>query len=103
MVVQLAEDRPRLESENLLGADAEESATAFSTILACSGSYEAINSVVLYRGAMCSFANWVETVQTRPLELSDNELVLRTPPLEVGGRQTVHELRWIREEGQGWE
>jgi Lipocalin-like domain len=98
-----AERRPRLGIEDPFRAGDEERATAFSTYLAYSGSYDVTDGVVLHRVAMCSLPNWVGTVQTRHFDMTGDELVLRTPEMEFGGKQAVHELRWIREEGQGWD
>ena len=100
MIAQIAaEDRPRLESDDPLLADEAARAAAFSTCLAYSGFYEAADRVVHHRVMESTFPNWVGTTQTRDFVLTGDELVLRTPPMEVGGRQAVHELRWIREEG----
>jgi hypothetical protein len=47
---------------------------------------------------MCSFPNWVGSEQTRHFEVTGVRLVLRTPPIAVGGRLLVHEFLWQREE-----
>jgi hypothetical protein len=44
------------------------------------------------------FPNSVGAGQRRRFELSGDELVLRTPPLEISGEAVVNELRWVREE-----
>lgn len=104
MITQIAaEDRLPLGSENLFATTAEERALAFTTYLAYYGTYEVTDGVVSHRIAVCSFPNWAGTVQTRNFELNDETLLLRTPPLEIGGGPAVHELLWIREEGQDWQ
>ncbi len=47
---------------------------------------------------MSMFPNWVGVDQKRHFELSDRELVLRTPPVEISGKVVVNELRWVKEE-----
>jgi hypothetical protein len=40
---------------------------------------------------------WVGTTQVRKYLFDDGELVLRPPPVEVGGQLCTHELRWVRD------
>jgi hypothetical protein len=93
-----AQDRKDLPTEDLLGGSEAERAAAFSSYLAYCGSYEARDDVVVHRVVISSFPNWVGSEQTRHFEVTGEELVLRTAPIEVGGRSLVNELRWRREE-----
>jgi Lipocalin-like domain len=70
----------------------------FSTYLAYCGRYEVEGDVVVHHIEMSLFPNWVGGDQRRQSELSGDKLVLRTPPMELGGDLIVNELRWIREE-----
>ena len=91
-------DRARLSSEDVVGGGEAERAAAYSTFFAYCGTYEVDGDVVVHRVRMSLFPNWVGSEQRRRFELSDDELVLTAPPVEVGGQSVVSELRWIREE-----
>ncbi len=99
MTAQLcAADRAALASEDLRGGSDSQLAAAFLSYVSYCGSYEVIGDVVVHRVEMSLFPNWVGTEQVRSFELTGDELLLRTPPIEVGGRMLVNELRWRREE-----
>jgi len=91
-------DRPNLSTEDLIGGSDDERAEAFSTYIAYSGTYEVEGDVVVHRITMSLFPNWVGSERRRHVDLSADELVLTTPPMEVGGDVLVSELRWTREE-----
>jgi Lipocalin-like domain len=93
-----AADRPNLLTDDIRGGNNDERAAAFSTYVAYSGSFEIRGDVVVHHVAMSSFPNWVGSEQTRYFELTGDELLLRTAPMEVGGNVLVNELRWHREE-----
>ena len=42
--------------------------------------------------------NWVGTEQVRYFEVNGDELLLRTPPIEIGGTTLVNDLTWVRVE-----
>jgi Lipocalin-like domain len=93
-----AGSRSAFSTEDLLGGSDGERAEAFSTYVAYCGSYEVSDDVVIHRVAMSLFPNWVGTEQSRYFHLEGAELVLRTPPLDAGGRSLVYEFLWRREE-----
>ena len=93
-----AGERSRLSTDDLIGGSEADRAAAFSTYIAYAGAYEIEGDVVVHRIGMSLFPDWVGGEQKRSFELSHNELVLRTPPLEIGGEVAVNELRWFREE-----
>jgi hypothetical protein len=93
-----AGSRPDLATEDVGGGSEAERAAAFSSYLAYCGRYEVNGDVVVHRVTMSSFPNWVGSEQTRYFEVAGEELLLRTPPIEVGGKSLVNELRWHREE-----
>jgi Lipocalin-like domain len=99
MIVQIsAGDRRDLPSDDLFSGSNAERAAAFSSYLAYCGSYEVTGDVVAHHVAMCSLPNWVGSEQTRRFELAGEQLVLRTPPIEVGGKLLMHEFLWQRQE-----
>ena len=91
-------DRPNLSTDDLVLASEEERALAFSTYIAYCGTYEIDGDVLITRVAMSMFPNWVGGEQKRYFELSGDELVLRTLPVQVRGDVVVNEVRWVREE-----
>jgi hypothetical protein len=93
-----AADRVRFTTEDPMGASEAERAVAFSSYLAYCGPYDVAGDVITHHVVMSSFPNWVGTEQVRSFELVGDELLLRTPPIEVGGKMLVNELRWRREE-----
>jgi Lipocalin-like domain len=90
--------RANLSTEDLVGGSEPERAAAFSTYISYCGTYEVEGDAVVHRIEMSLFPNWVGDEQTRHFEVSETELVLRTPPVKVGGEVVVSELRWAREE-----
>jgi hypothetical protein len=93
-----AAERVRFTTEDPLGVSEAEQALAFSSYFAYCGTYDVAGDVVTHHVAMSWFPNWVGTEQARSFELVGDDLVLRTPPIEVGGRMLVSEFRWRREE-----
>lgn len=99
MTVTLAEaDRASLSTDDVVGGGEAERAVAYSRYVAYCATYEVEGNVVIHRVQMSLFPNWVGSEQERYLELSGDELGLRSPPVEVDGQLVVSELRWIREE-----
>jgi Lipocalin-like domain len=93
-----ASDRIELPTDDLLGGTEADRAAALSSYVAYCGSYEVTGDVVVHHVAMSLFPNWVGTEQTRHVDLTGEDLVLRTPPIKVGGKSLVHEFHWRREE-----
>jgi Lipocalin-like domain len=99
MATQLcATDRTELPTDDLRGGSQSDRAAAFSSYFAYCGTYEVRGDTVVHSVAMSLVPNWVGTSQMRDFEVNDDELLLRTPPIEVEGRLLVHEFRWQREE-----
>jgi hypothetical protein len=98
MTVQLAAaDRPVLHTDDPLGGDAAERAAAYSTSLAYFGSYEVRGDTVVHRVDKSLFPNWSGAEQARPFTCVDDQLVLRTPPMETATGTVVNELAWARQ------
>ena len=99
MAAQLgAADRAALPTDDVRGGTESERAAAYSSYFAYCGRYEVIDNAIVHHVAMCLMPNWVGSEQVRYCEVSGGELIHRTPPIELGGRMLVHELRWSREE-----
>jgi hypothetical protein len=92
-----ATDRPQLLTDDFRGGSQSDQAAAYLSYIAYCGAYEVKGDLVVHRVAMSLSPNWVGSSQTRYLELSTGELLLRTPPLQVGGTMLVNEFRWQRE------
>jgi hypothetical protein len=91
-------DRADLATGDVVGGSEEQRAAAFSTYVSYCGPYEVEGDVVVHHIEMSLFPNWVGSDQKRHFELSGDELMLRTPPMEIGGQEIQNELRWVREE-----
>jgi hypothetical protein len=91
-------DRERFTTEDPIGANEAERAAGFSSYLAYCGRYDVDGDVITHHVVMSWFPNWVGTEQSRSFELVGDELLLRTPPIEAGGKMLVSEFRWQREE-----
>jgi hypothetical protein len=98
MAVQMtAADRPRLDTGDPVGGDAQARADAYSTCLAYFGTYELRGEEVVHRIDMSLFPNWSGQEQVRPFTLEDGELTLRTPPTPGPNGTVVNEIAWSRE------
>jgi Lipocalin-like domain len=94
-----ASDRPELPGDDVWGGSESDRAAAYSSYFAYCGTYEVSGEeTILHRVVLSLVPNWVGSKQVRHFELSGEELLLRTPPIEVGGKSLVHEFRWSREE-----
>lgn len=94
-------DRPPLSTTDFLGGEEAERAEAFSTFIAYAGTYDIEEDDVVHQVTVSLLPNWVGSDQRRRAELVGDELVLRTAPLQVLGRVSVSELRWVRQERFG--
>ncbi len=85
--------RPGIDGGDPLGGAVEARAAAYSTCLAYSGTWEVDGDTVIHRVTQALYPNWSDTVQKRPLEDRDGQLVLRTPADASG---VVNEIAWKR-------
>jgi len=92
-----AADRPAIEGGDALGGDPAARAAAYSTCLAYSGTWERQGDMVTHDVTQSLYPNWSGTVQPRPIEDRDGELVLRTPK-DAGG--VINEMAWQRPAAQ---
>jgi hypothetical protein len=100
MAVQITgANRSPIATDDPLGGDAQARADAYSTYLAYFGTYEVQGESVVHRIDGSLFPNWCGEKQVRPFTSERDELVLRTPPMQVAnGTTVVNELAWAREE-----
>lgn len=99
MAVQIAAAiRPTIPTEDPLGGDPGARASAYSTYLAYFGTYEVRGEQVIHHLDSSLFPNWSGQDQARALGSEGDELVLRTPPMQLSdGTTVVNELAWSRE------
>ena len=91
--VMAAADRPGISGGDPLGGNPDDRAAAYSTFLAYTGTWARDGDTVIHRVADSLYPNWSGTVQPRPIEDRDGQLVLRTPP---GPGGVVNEMAWSR-------
>jgi hypothetical protein len=99
MTVQItAAARPSLATDDPLGGDAAARAAAYSTYLAYYGTYEMNGEHVVHHLDSSLFPNWNGEEQARAITTEDDDLVLRTPPMQLAdGSTVVNELAWARD------
>jgi hypothetical protein len=99
MTVQITgPDRKDLATDDPLGGDEDERAAAYSTYLAYFGTYEVQGQNVVHYIEGGLFQNWAGQRQVRPFTAESGQLVLRTPPMQLGdGTTVINELAWTRE------
>jgi hypothetical protein len=96
--VLVAENRPNLSTQDLVGGSEADQAKAFATCVAYCGTYEVDDGAVIHNVEASLLPDWVGTRQKRHMDVRGDDLVLRTDPMQYGGRTVVSELHWIREE-----
>ena len=76
----------------------EELKAAFESYQAYCGSYKVDEheNVVRHTVTQALLPNWVGTEQRRYYEFDDGRLILRTPPMTIGGKPLTGELVWER-------
>ena len=93
-VALVKQNRPAFSSNDLSGGTTEEKASAFGTYITYCGKYEVKGDEVIHHLEASLFPNWAGTEQRRIYAFEGDNLVLSTPPFELGGvRQTV-KLIW---------
>ena len=98
MVVQaMTPGRARIGTGDPLGGSVEERAAAYAGCLAYCGRWELRDDgTILHRIELSLFPNWVGAQQVREVELGEDGLVLRTPPIDSPAGKVVSALRWRR-------
>ncbi len=75
---------------------AEELRAAFETYQAYCGHYrvDEHDHVVTHTVTLALLPNWIGTEQRRHYAFKDGRLILRTPPMTIGGKPMTGELLW---------
>ena len=95
-VSMMQASRAPFASADLLAGSSEEKLTAFETYSSYCGRYELSGNKVIHHIELSLFPNWSGKVQERFVELSDDCLTLRTPPMSVGGVEQTMQAIWQR-------
>jgi lipocalin-like protein len=83
-------------SGDRISAPAAERAEAFATFFAYAGRYSLEGDKVIHHVEIASVQNWVNTDMVRMVTFENNRIILRTPPLSVGGKLQTTVLVWER-------
>jgi len=93
-----ATDRSQLATDDLGGGNEADRAAAYASYFAYCGTYAISGETIVHNVEMSLLPNWVGTDQVRYFEVNRDELLLRTPPIEIGGTTLVSDLTWARVE-----
>jgi len=99
MAAQLAQGQrqPFATADRKAGSD-EQTRAAFESYQAYYGRYQVDESerVVIHTVTQSLLPNWVGTEQRRYYTLEGAKLILRTPPMMVGGQTISGTLTWVK-------
>ena len=75
-----------------------EASELYRTMVAYSGSYDLDGNKVTHKVEMSWNQAWTGTNQQRFIEIKDNQLIIKTPPLigPISGKESVSTLLWER-------
>lgn len=78
------------------GGTPDEIKAAFETYQAYTGTYKVDEKerVVSHTVTQALLPNWIGSVQRRAYKFQDGRLILRTPPMQIGGKRIIGELTW---------
>ncbi len=99
MAAQLARgDRQPFPSADRKGGDDMQTRAAFESYQAYYGHYrvDENESVVIHTVLQSLLPNWVGTEQRRHFVFENDQLILRTPEMSIGGHMVRGELVWTR-------
>lgn len=91
-------NRPKFASEDLVGGTTEELKFAFEGFEAYAGTYkiDVKGGTVTHRLEVCRYPNWEGSSQLRHFTLTDDRLLLSTPPMIARGLEWVYTISWRR-------
>ena len=89
-------NRSRFASADIRAGSLEEKLAGFDTYLSYCGTYEVKGDRVVHHIELSLFPNWRGADQERFFQFSGDQLVLRTPPMPVGGVERTVQLIWQR-------
>jgi hypothetical protein len=90
-------NRPRL-SGDWQASPVEERAAAFATLIAYAGRYSVVGGLVEHHVEVSTDPNRVGTSLVRTIQWQRGDLILKTPPIQVGGVVREFALTWRRAE-----
>jgi hypothetical protein len=90
--------RRAVDSADALGGPPDQRAAAYSTYMAYWGRYEVAGDRIIHHVDSSLVPGWAGLEQVRYFSLSGDVLVLRTPPMLLGGAMIVGEVIWRRAE-----
>lgn len=92
-------ERKPLSIADRISSPEPERAAAFSTFIAYAGRYTFAGARVVHHVELSLVPNWANIELVRLVRFEGEQMVLRTPPIQVGGVSEVVELTWERIKG----
>ncbi len=88
--------RKALSIADRISSPAEERAAAFSTFIAYAGRYTFSEGRVTHHVELSLVPNWANTDVVRLVRFDGERMILRTPPISIGGVSEIVDLVWKR-------
>ncbi|MDQ3665224.1 MAG: SgcJ/EcaC family oxidoreductase [Acidobacteriota bacterium] len=88
--------RKPLSGSDRISAPADERAEAFATFFGYAGRYSLTDDKVIHHVEISSVPNWVNTDLIRVIKFEGDRIIVRTPPMSVGGTIQTTELVFER-------
>jgi hypothetical protein len=88
--------RKPLSIADRVSSPAGERAAAFSTFIAYAGRYTFSEGRVIHHVELSLVPNWANTELVRLVRFEGERMILRTPPISIGGVSEVVDLVWER-------
>ncbi len=92
----MSPDRGPFASADMRAGSLEDKGAAFDTYFSYCGEYEVKGDKVVHHLELSLFPNWTGGNQERFFQFSGDQLILRTPPLELGGEERTLRVVWQR-------
>ena len=89
-------NRGSFASADIRAGSLEDKQAAFDSYLTYCGTYEVKGDKVVHHVEQSLFPNWSGADQERFFQFSGDQLVLRTPPMAVGGEERTLYITWQR-------
>jgi Lipocalin-like domain len=95
-ITLMSAHRPHFAGNEPSGGTVEEQAQAYRTYRSYCGRYELFGDTVVHHVEVNLFPNWSGEDLVRQVEWDGDQLILKTRPSLVGGKQGVWYLIWKR-------
>jgi hypothetical protein len=96
MTAIITHSRRKPLSGDYVASPTDERAEAFATSFAYAGRYSLVGDEITHHVEVSSVENWVNTDLVRSIRFERDRLILRTPPMSIGGKMQITELIWER-------